>query len=49
MMEIEEFSPTKMNYVLEVLARIVFEAFFYKMFEKVIDLEVYKWQPKGDQ
>ncbi len=42
MMEIEEFSPTKVNYVIEVLARIVFEAFFYKMFEKVIDLEVYK-------
>ena len=42
MMEVEEFSPTKVNYVIEVLARIVFEAFFYKMFEKVIDLEVYK-------
>ena len=42
MIEIEEFSPTKVNYVIEVLARIVFEAFFYKMFEKVIDLEVYK-------
>ena len=41
-MEIEEFNPTKMNYVIEILARIVFEAFFYKMFEKVIDLEVYK-------
>ena len=42
MMEVEAFSPTKVNYVIEVLARIVFEAFFYKMFEKVIDLEVYK-------
>ncbi len=41
-MEVEAFSPTKVNYVIEVLARIVFEAFFYKMFEKVIDLEVYK-------
>ena len=39
-MQVLNFHVAKANSVIEVLARVVFEAFYFKIFDKVVNIEV---------